>query len=1276
MEQYYLTQMQYKKIPKKKESVKIQIVREEEKLPPQPEKIESLEEGEIVESVVTKPVIEIVDLRKDMEIDRMLVMKRLQEKKVITVVQPIDKSKRIQAIRYGDEMVDIPKEPPRKTNVAIVIETGEEEEPSSEEEPMDEPTEKEPAKESAEEPMEEITEKEVAKEPMEEPMEEPTEEEPAPEGEPLEKTKTKRTKKAPKEPAPEGEPLEKPKAKRTKKTKEPTEQEKAEKLTKTNVLARLPKPTKIVMKTSPYYMTNRKVYIQKIRELFNPYSAEIEKMSENITCSSEVENVDFKLLTHQKIVRDYLNLYSPYRGLLLYHGLGSGKTCTSIAIAEGMKSEKQIVLMTPAALKTNFFAELKKCGDHLYRKNQFWEFVSIAGQLGNIELLSTSLNIPKTFVEKNKGAWLVDIKKPSNFANLSSSDQESIDTQLDVMIRSKYQDINYNGLNPNIMKTLTENGTKNPFDNKVVIVDEAHNLVSRIINKIKKPASINYKLYDYLMKAQNARIVLLSGTPIINYPNEIAILFNILRGAIKTWTIPVATKTEKKINRDTILELFSTNGITQYDYVEYADNKITITRNPFGFVNTSKKEKRGGGSGGGGEPSDMMDVYLSGGGKSKSNTKKQHAKHHAPKHNNTKKSNKNLPYVIKDGVIHINKQPEQEITEEESIDYYNRTQMDQDFHKGGANEFEKYTGVKLDETGNITDEQFITQIKKILNNNQIEVINGLIKIEYNTPLPDNVDKFLNTFIDTTNKTMINENVFKRRILGLTSYFRSAQEQLLPSFVMNGDSIYHIEKIEMSDHQFGEYVKIRKTEIEQEKRSKLNKQKQERAEAAGKNDDVFKISSTYRIFSRACCNFAFPAGLTRPLPDQKKKKNEESEEGEDTEETESETIDAVSVNDEETVESSNDKNQVKYAERIQAALTTLSSEQHLSKENLMELSPKFVKILENIQNPENAGLHLLYSQFRTIEGIGILKLILEANGFAEFKLNYTNGTWDIENDEDLSENPKFVLYTGTETPEEKEIIRNIYNGNWDIIPKVISDKLKKKATNNKNGEIIKIFMITSSGAEGINLKNTRFVHIVEPYWHNVRLEQVIGRARRICSHQDLPAELRTVKVFLYISVFSETQKTDKQNIEIMIHDLSRIRDDKGKRQSVSTDESLFEIANIKTDINQHILKSIKESAIDCTLYKNSENLVCYGTNKGKINTNEFSSYPILELDLGEREDLNVKTAKIKLTKTKPIHGISYAVDKKTGELYDLEKYKTGQLVRVGNISNMEALPKAP
>jgi hypothetical protein len=40
-----------------------------------------------------------------------------------------------------------------------------------------------------------------------------------------------------------------------------------------------------------------------------------------------------ELFEHQKIVRDYLLAETPYRGLLFYHGLGSGKTCSSIAVA-------------------------------------------------------------------------------------------------------------------------------------------------------------------------------------------------------------------------------------------------------------------------------------------------------------------------------------------------------------------------------------------------------------------------------------------------------------------------------------------------------------------------------------------------------------------------------------------------------------------------------------------------------------------------------------------------------------------------------------------------------------------------------------------------------------------------------------------------------------------------------------------------------------------------------------------------------------------------------
>jgi len=199
------------------------------------------------------------------------------------------------------------------------------------------------------------------------------------------------------------------------------------------------------------------------------------------------------------------------------------------------------------------------------------------------------------------------------------------------------------------------------------------------------------------------------------------------------------------------------------------------------------------------------------------------------------------------------------------------------------------------------------------------------------------------------------------------------------------------------------------------------------------------------------------------------------------------------------------------------------------------------------------------------------------------------------------------------------------------------------------------MITSAGAEGINLRNTRFVHIMEPYWHNVRLEQVIGRARRICSHEDLLENQRTVQVFLYLSVMSELQKKSDKYTELRIHDVSKL--DAGK--PITTDENLFEIATFKTNINSQFLKVIKETAIDCSLYVAKHNqkekipLVCYGF--GKVNSNEFATHPILETDLKEAPvgpEMRVEKFKGKVV---IVNDIKYALNPNTNELYNLENY---------------------
>jgi len=949
------------------------------------------------------------------------------------------------------------------------------------------------------------------------------------------------------------------------------------KLGKAKLADRLPKPTgKILIKASSYYMNNRKISIEKISKLFQPYRQEILDKSDELTCDNK-DGVDFELLTHQKAVRDYLNLMTPYRGLLLLHALGSGKTCTSIAIAEGMKTDKKIFVMTPASLSKNFFSQLKDCGDHLYRKNQYWEFVSIVGQPEYAKILSSALSVSADYVQKHKGAWLVDINKPPNFTDLSTPEQNAIDEQLDEMIKSKYKEIHYNA--PNIKKIfdeLSDNNAKNPFDNTVVLIDEAHNFVSRIVNQIKKPTAISYILYEYLIKATNVKIVMMTGTPIVNYPNEIGILFNILRGGIKTWTFQLQIK--DIVTTETILQMFANANFRTYDYISYSNSVLTVTRNPHGFVNVQKPAKTG---------------------------------------------------KIADG----------------------------------------YAGVRLDETGNIiTDADFQRIITDILNNDKTKVIKSDVFI--NKALPDDKDAFLGMFVDTDDEVIKNNDLFIRRVIGLTSFFPNTQDSLLPSLIKWEDADgnehdYEEVKVVMSDYQFATYEKIREIERNKETSRQRNEKK------AKKGDDLFKTTSSYRIRSRACCNFAFPDPPGRPMP-----AGVDSDEDEGMMEggtPKQDDEDAAVAAEEGGVRGSDEvatsaklaaEPPQEYAERIQIALQYLSDrpDEYLIPSKLKEFSPKFTKILENLSDEKNVGLHLLYSQFRTVEGIGLLKIILEANGYAQFKIHKKSANeWAIDHSEGDKDKPKFMLYTGTESEEEKDLLLKIYNSQWEYVPKSITDEFEGVSENNHMGEIIKIIMITSSGAEGINLKDTRFVHIVEPYWHMVRIDQVIGRARRICSHSKLPEDLRTVKVYLYMSTLDQEKLKASGNKTLMEKDVSKVN---GK--PVTTDESLFENAGIKNKINQQLLTYVKQSAFDCSTYAGIGNnkLKCH--TYGTIHSNAFSSNPSIDDDLHMKPELDTKEVKTKI-KLLTIEKVKYAYSEAKNEIYTMANYEAAQSINEALVS---------
>ena len=68
------------------------------------------------------------------------------------------------------------------------------------------------------------------------------------------------------------------------------------------VIDRLPKEReKIIIKAPSYYMNNRKIYIQKLTELFKSYQKEILDNQENASCDQGAKTRDFDLLTHQKL---------------------------------------------------------------------------------------------------------------------------------------------------------------------------------------------------------------------------------------------------------------------------------------------------------------------------------------------------------------------------------------------------------------------------------------------------------------------------------------------------------------------------------------------------------------------------------------------------------------------------------------------------------------------------------------------------------------------------------------------------------------------------------------------------------------------------------------------------------------------------------------------------------------------------------------------------------------------------------------------------------------
>lgn len=252
---------------------------------------------------------------------------------------------------------------------------------------------------------------------------------------------------------------------------------------------------------------------------------------------------------------------------------------------------------------------------------------------------------------------------------------------------------------------------------------------------------------------------------------------------------------------------------------------------------------------------------------------------------------------------------------------------------------------------------------------------------------------------------------------------------------------------------------------------------------------------------------------------------------------------------------------------------------LCKEYLPYFSTKINKLLDNLLQP---GVHYVYSrlvQFGTtiisvacqLFGWNILRVNAEGDiTFNYSLLDYNNiikRCWCGQLETEHTNSHEFqqghiVIYTGDANTNQKAL--------KNLLAIINSEE-------NKNGQLCKVFIGSRVSGEGVNYKRLRYVHILEPWWNNTVLQQVIGRAARNCSHFDLSKEFQNVLVYRYTSVFPKSL----DSIEEIYPQFNKVKSKLLKQLNNETvDMSMYRLAESKDLRISYLTRLLKISAVDC------------------------------------------------------------------------------------------------
>jgi hypothetical protein len=240
------------------------------------------------------------------------------------------------------------------------------------------------------------------------------------------------------------------------------------------------------------------------------------------------------------------------------------------------------------------------------------------------------------------------------------------------------------------------------------------------------------------------------------------------------------------------------------------------------------------------------------------------------------------------------------------------------------------------------------------------------------------------------------------------------------------------------------------------------------------------------------------------------------------------------------------------------------------------SSKFHALGNTIKKSE--GIILVYSQFID-SGLIPIALMLEEMGFKRADGN------------SLMKNPKNINYNvSTDSTQFHQAKYCIISGDKGYSPNNSAEMRMVTSSDNVNGEKVKVVLVSQAGSEGLDFKNLRQVHIIDPWYNMNRIEQIVGRAVRNCSHKDLDLSRRNVQIFLYGSYIPSSRQ---ECIDLYIY---RHAEMKSKRIGVIT-------------------RMMKESSIDCILNNEQQNFL--EENLNQTLTLTLSNQDVIDFNVGDK-----------------------------------------------------------